>query len=160
MLITYIVLFLLSAVPFIEAIVVVPVAIVGGLPAIPVMIVGFLGNLLTIFLLILFIDKFKRWRQKKKSEETESKRQKRAKSLWDKYGLPGLVFIGPFFVGTHLSAFLALTFGGSRKRTFTLMTVSLFGWTVLLGLAAHYGFDYFLADENNLGFITKLINRN
>ncbi|MGM8211546.1 small multi-drug export protein [Virgibacillus sp. W0430] len=157
MLITYLIIFLVAAIPFFELITIVPVAIVGGLPAIPVMIVAFSGNFLTILLLIVFLDKIRSWMKKRRKKKTESKRGQRAQSLWNKYGLPGLAFIGPFFVGSHLSAFLALTFGGTRKKTFVLMTASLLAWTIVLGSAAHFGFGYFIADEENLGFITRLL---
>lgn len=157
---TYIIIFLLAAIPFFEIMVIVPVAIIGGIPAIPVMVVAFLGNLLTIILLIVFLDKIREWRRKKKGEEqTESKRFKRARDLWDKYGLPGLVFIGPFFVGSHLSALLAITFGGQKAKTLYLMTASLLSWTIILGVASYYGFDFFIADEENLGFITRILNK-
>lgn len=160
MFLTYIIIFLLTAIPFFEIAVIVPIAIIGGLPAIPVMIVAFLGNFLTIVLLIVYLDKFREWRRRKKGEEdTDSKRHKRAKSLWDKYGLPGLAFIGPFFVGSHLSALLAITFGATKGKTLNLMTLSLLGWTIILGIASVLGFDYFIADEENLGFITRLIHR-
>lgn len=160
MFLTYIIIFLLSAIPFIEALLVVPIAIVGGLPAIPVIVVGFLGNLVTIVLLILFLDKIREWRRKKKSqEETETKRHKRAKVLWDEYGLPGLAFIGPFFVGSHLSALLAITFGAEKTKTLYLMIASLLMWTLVLGVAALLGFDFFIAGEDNAGFITKFLNK-
>jgi|SRR5699024_4332239 len=162
MLTAYLIIFLLAATPFFEIMVIVPIAIIGGLPAVPVMIVSFLGNLLTIALLIVFLDKFREWRRKRKGKDLsaspESKRHQRAKSLWDKYGLPGLAFIGPFFVGSHLSALLAITFGGQKAKTLYLMTASLLAWTVVLGVASLYGFDYFIADEENLGFITRFIH--
>jgi len=159
---TYTIIFLLAAIPFLEIAAIIPIAIIGGLPAIPVIIVAFLGNLLTIVLLIVFIDAIRNWRKKKKEndDEQDSKRQKRAKSLWDKYGLPGLTFIGPFFVGSHLSALLAVTFGGTRIRTLTLMTASLAFWAILIGSASFFGFDSFVADEENLGFITRMIHVN
>lgn len=159
MLISYIIIFLLAAIPFFEVMVIIPVAIVGGLPAIPVMIIAFLGNMLTLSLLIVFVEKIKSWRRKKKGDETETKKHRRAKGIWDKYGLPGLAFVGPFFIGTHLTALLASTFGSGRKRTFYLMTVSLAFWTITLGLAAHYGFDFFIVSEDDSGFIMELINR-
>lgn len=157
---TYTLIFLLAAIPFFEIMVIVPIAIVGGLPSAPVMIVAFLGNLLTIILLVLFIDKIKQWRQSKKDQgKSNSKRQKRAKNIWTKYGLPGLTFIGPFFVGSHLSALLAITFGGEKKRTLYWMTSSLLCWTLVLGISAQYGFDFFFADIQDSGFITKFLNQ-
>lgn len=163
MAITYLIIFLLAAIPFFEIAAIIPIAIIGGVPAIPTMIIAFLGNLLTIILLIIFVDKIKAWQKKRKqrkNEETEvddSKKHKRARSIWGKYGLPGLAFIGPFFVGSHLSALLALSFGGTRNRTLILMTASLVTWSIILGAAAYFGFDYFIADEEDLGFITRLL---
>src|SRR5690625_2114291 len=150
MLWTYIIIFLLAAIPFFEIAAIVPLAIIGGVPAIPVMVVAFLGNLLTIFLLIVFLDKIRDWRKKrKKADDSASKRHKRARSLWDKYGLPGLAFIGPFFVGSHLSALLAIGFGAEKTKTLYLMTASLLSWTIVLCVASLYAFDFFIADEEN-----------
>ncbi len=160
MFITYAIIFLLAAIPFFEIAMIIPVAIIGGMPAIPTMIIAFLGNLLTIVLLIIFLDKIRNWRRnKKKEEQTDSKRHKRAKSLWDKYGLPGLAFIGPFFVGSHLSALLAISFGAQRTKTLYLMTASLLSWTIILGIASALGFYNFIGDSENLGFITRMIQQ-
>lgn len=159
MAVTYAIIFLLAAIPFFEVAAIIPVAIIGGVPAIPTMIVAFLGNLLTIVLLIIFVDKIIAWRKKRKKnkEEDDSKKHKRARNIWGKYGLPGLAFIGPFFVGSHLSALLAISFGGTRDKTLILMTASLLTWSIILGSAAYFGFDYFIADEENMGFITRLL---
>lgn len=160
MIISYIIVFLLAAIPFFEIAAIIPVAILGGMPAVPVMVIALLGNLFTIVLLIIFVDAIREWNRKKRAKrgvEKPAKRQERAKSLWDKYGLPGLAFIGPFFVGSHLSAFLSITFGGTRKKTLVLMTASLITWTIVLGIASQYGFKFMVADEDNLGFITRLL---
>jgi len=161
MVLTYFIVFLLAAIPFFELAAIVPIAIVGGLPSVPVMITAFLGNMLTIVLLIVFVDKIKAWRKKRKGVQEEedqgSKRHKRARGLWNKYGLPGLAFIGPFFVGSHLSAFLGISFGGAKRKMLSLMTASLVMWTLILGIGAQYGFDFFIADDQNLGFITRLL---
>lgn len=153
--------FLLAAIPFFEVSMIVPIAIIGGIPAVPVIIIAFLGNLLTIILLILFIDSIRNWRKKKKSNEelNESKSQQRAKKIWGKYGLLGLAFIGPFFVGSHLTALLAITLGGTRSKTFVLMTASIAFWAILLGSAAYFGFDFLVKDEDDFGFITRLLNQ-
>ncbi|MDX8363437.1 small multi-drug export protein [Cytobacillus sp. IB215316] len=158
---TYFIIFLLAAIPFFEVLMIVPIAIIGGMPAIPVIIIAFLGNLLTIILLIAFVDSVRNWRKKKKGnkEKSESK-NKRAKNIWDKYGLPGLAFIGPFFVGSHLTALLAISFGGTRSKTLALMTFSIATWAILLGSAAYLGFDSLVKDEEGFGFITRLLDLN
>lgn len=158
---TYIIIFLLAAIPFFEVAAIVPIAIIGGVPTIPTITIAFLGNLLTLALLIIFIDKVRSWRKKKQTnEEKQAKKNKRAKAIWDKYGLPGLAFIGPFFVGSHLTALLAVTFGGTRTKTLALMTASIAFWAILLGILAHYGFSFFIQGEGETGFIEKLIQSN
>lgn len=140
---------------------IVPVAIIGGIPAIPVIIIAFSGNLLTIILLIAFVDSFRNWRKNKKSNNEKSEaKNKRAKNIWGKYGLPGLAFIGPFFVGSHLTALLAISFGGTRTKTLALMTASIAFWAILFGSAAYFGFDSLVKDEEGFGFITRLLNLN
>ncbi|WP_077622828.1 small multi-drug export protein [Sediminibacillus massiliensis] len=160
MFLTYLIIFLLAATPFFEIMAIIPIAIVGGLPAVPVMVFAFLGNYLTISLLILFVDKIRKWRTgKKDGGNRESKRSKRAKTIWNKYGLPGLTLIGPFFVGSHLSVLLALTFGGSKRRTFVWISVSLVFWTLVLGIASVYGVDFFIGDLEDSGFLTDLLEK-
>ena len=112
MLWTYMIIFALAAIPFFEIVVIIPIAIVGGLPAIPVMLLSFIGNLLTIVLLINCVDLLRRWFLKNKDPKNlNSKRFSRARSIWDKFGIPGLLFIGPIVVGSHLSALPSIVFG-------------------------------------------------
>src|SRR5690625_480282 len=161
MLWTYTIIFLLAAIPFFEVAMIVPFAIIGVIPAISVIIIAFLLNLLTIILLIVFIDYFRNWRKKKKDNKEKSEaKNKRAKKIWDKYGLPGLAFIGPFFIGTHLTALLAISFGGTRSKTLVLMTAIIEIGAISLGSAAYFGFDFLVKAEDGYGFITKLINLN
>src|SRR5690625_7058466 len=103
---TYTIIFLLAAIPFFEVAMIVPFAIIGGIPAIPVIIIAFLENLLTIILLIVIIYYVRNWRKKKKRKD----KNKRAKKIWDKYGLTGLLLIGPFFIVTDLTVLLAFSF--------------------------------------------------
>src|SRR5690625_1316747 len=153
---TYTIIFLLAAIPFFEVAMIVPFAIIGGIPAIPVIIFAFLGNLLTIILLIVFIDYVRNWRKKKKRKD----KNKRAKKIWDKYGLPGLAFNGPFFIGTHLTTILAISYGVNHSKTLVIMSASIAFWAISLGSAAYFGFDFLVKDEDGYGFITKLLNLN
>ena len=66
----YILVFLLAAVPFFESAVVTPVAILAGLSAIPVFILAIGGNLITVYIVIVFIEKVKRWRKKEDDGKT------------------------------------------------------------------------------------------
>ncbi|RYD02117.1 hypothetical protein N752_27080 [Desulforamulus aquiferis] len=78
----YMLVFLLAAVPFFEAYVVIPLAIITGLSVVPTFIIGLAGNAFTVFLLIIFIHKIKVWRQNRRASEQKepSKRSQRHKN--------------------------------------------------------------------------------
>ncbi|WP_096153946.1 MULTISPECIES: small multi-drug export protein [Bacillus] len=154
----YIVVFVLAAIPFFEGYGVIALAIFAGLPVIPVVILAILGNILTVILLIIFINKLKEWRKKRKGEEEErepSKRALRAQKLWQKYGLPGLAFIGPLIVGSHLAAFMSLSFGGTKKGTSIWMTTSIIVWSIVFAVLTHFGVDFL--GYGDRGFFKQII---
>lgn len=76
---------------------------------------AFLGNLSTVYLLVIFFDKFQQWRSRRKNgQEQKSKRQTRAINIWNKYGLPGLSLLGPLLIGSHIAVFIGLVFGAKN----------------------------------------------
>ena len=136
----YAVIFLLAAVPWIEAVVAIPLGIIRGLSPVLVVAVAFLGNLSTVILVIYLFEKIKEfWNRKKGTQTPPGKRQERAKKIWNKYGLPGLSLLGPILIGIHIAAFIGLTLGATRNWTLLWMTISLALWSVVFGIASHYG---------------------
>ena len=157
----YILVFIFAAAPFFEAFAVIPFAIVAGLSSIPVIILGLAGNILTILLLILFIERIKEWRKSRKGGEEqrpESKRSLRAQKIWMKYGLPGLAFIGPLFVGSHLTAFMSLSFGGTKKATMFWMVASITIWSITFAILIHFGIDFLGFADRGLFKDVMLVN--
>ncbi|UOE95030.1 small multi-drug export protein [Alkalihalobacillus sp. LMS39] len=148
----YVLVFLLAAAPFFEAYGVIPLALIAGLSPIPVIILGLAGNIFTVYLVILFINKIKEWRKKKKGDDEEkapTKRTIRAQKLWNKYGLPGLAMIGPLVVGSHLTAFMSLTFGGTKRKTAYWMTASIVIWSITFAILIHFGIDLLGFENRN-----------
>lgn len=132
---------------------VVPLGILSGLHPVTTAVIGFVGNFLTVLLLIVFVDRFKAWWLKKKEEkhdEKGEKKQLKARKVWERYGLPGLALIGPFIIGSHLAAFMCMSFGTKRKQVTVWMTVSLIMWTALAASLTGAGFHYFAPDSNGL----------
>lgn len=176
MFISYVLVFLLAAIPLFELIAVVPLAIIGGLSPVPVAILGFLGNLLTVMLLIVFVDRVRGWisaRKKKRSRvgeqvgaefensqedtlEQDTKKEKRARVLFNKYGLPGLMIFGPLIVGSHISAFMGMSFGSKRSLVSGWMLASLGLWTIVSAVAASYGVTLFIPNIEENGFLIRL----
>ena len=141
----YILVFLLGAIPWIEVAVVIPLSIVAGMNPFLVGMLAFLGNLSTVYLVIIFFEKFQLWRSRKKGTEAEapkSKRHARAVNIWNKYGLPGLALLGPLLIGSHIAAFIGILFGAKKHTTLFWMTVSLALWTVVITIVSIYGIDF------------------
>lgn len=141
----YLLVFILSAVPFFEAYGVIPLAVLAGVSAVPALIVGWLGNVITVLLLLVFITKVQDWvasrRKKKHTDKEVGKRSQRAQRLWHKYGLPGLALVGPLFVGSHLTAFMGISLGGSRKKTFYWVSASIALWSIVFSILVYAGID-------------------
>lgn len=174
----YIVVFLLAATPMFEIIGVIPLAIIAGLSPIPVALFAFSGNLLTVLLVIFLVDKLKAWMLKRKakkniqlqvegsefsnsssdqvSEEEDTKRSKRAKKIWEKYGLPGLTFLGTLLVGSHIAAFMAMSFGSKRNWVIGWMVVSILLWTVIIAVASSLGLELITDTTGTDGFLIDL----
>lgn len=145
----YVLVFLLSALPFVEGVLLAPIAILAGLSTVPVIILAIVGNLLTVYIVVLFIDQLRRWFRKDRAKDNSGKRAERAQKLWNKFGIGGLSLIGPFIVGSHLTAFLGLIFGGTKRNVTIWMTISITAWCIVLAILAHFGIS-FVNVENSL----------
>ncbi|ASK64003.1 DNA-binding protein [Virgibacillus phasianinus] len=141
----YFVLFLFSIIPWVDVSLVVPLGVIWGLHPIAVGMAAFVGNLILILLLGFFFKQFTGWRTErrlKKGKTEPTKRETRSKRIWDKYGVPGLAVLAPILVGTDIAAVLALTFGSSKVRVISWMTVSLAVWTIVFAIGSVYGFSF------------------
>lgn len=158
--IAYLIVFLLGATPFLEVVGVIPIGVAAGLPVISVTILAFLGNILTLWLLILMMDRVKAWlqrRKEKKGKDVSEKRGKRAAAVWKKYGLPGLALLSPLLIGSHLGVILAMSFGGTRKQITVWITLSIVFWSIAMGIASHYGIDFIFNQTGREGFLNDLL---
>ncbi len=160
---SYAVVFILAATPFFEVVAVIAIAIAAGLPALPVTIIAFVGNMATIFLVIAMMDKIKAWmanRRERKGKAPSKKKTERAERIWNRFGLPGLALISPILIGSHLGAILAMGFGGTKKLVLLWMTISIVLWTLITGIAAYFGFDFFYGQTDRQGFLIEFLKNN
>nr|WP_289037112.1 small multi-drug export protein [uncultured Allobacillus sp.] len=143
----YLLVFLLAAVPWFEIGLIIPVSILAGMNAFWVAILAFSGNLLTVYLLIIFFDRLKGWFLKKKkkeqSDQEDAGRYARANRMWEKYGVSGLLLAGPLLTGSHIAAGAAILFGAAKSRALYWSTISLGLWTVVFTVASIYGIGWF-----------------
>ena len=136
----YLLVFVFAAIPVVEILVVVPIAIGLGLDPVATGLFAFAGNVGSVYVLILFYDRLAAWWNSRSDEESEpSDRYARARRLWDRYGLPGVSVGGPVLTGVHIAAIVALL-AGSRSRTVAAwMTIGIGAWTIVLVAASAFG---------------------
>lgn len=150
--IVYFTIFIVSAIPFFDAMYVIPIAIFGGAHLIWSFIFGLSGNIITLLITVLFSDKVRQWLVKDK----ESKRSKRAHSLIKKLGTLGYTMVAPLVVGTHITAAIGISLGIDKTRIMAYTTVSLILWSVALSALIYFGID--LLGLEHRQFLQQLVN--
>lgn len=159
--------FLGGATPWLEAVVVVPVAILAGLEPVTVTVLAVLGNLATVALAVLWGDRLNRWWTRRRrarvaasgrqpthpdpeagslsdgKEAVGARRRGRAARLWRRYGLPGLAVLAPIVTGTQAAALVAVTTGAPRGATLWWIGAGTVAWAVTAAVATVAGVDLF-----------------
>lgn len=142
----YIVLFLISLIPFLDVFSVIPVSIALGMSPIAVAIISFLGNFIMVMGYARFFIQITEWltkrRAKKKRKIDLTKIETRVKHIWVKHGLPVFALGVPFILATDITTLLALRFGSSKIKVVAWMGVSLVVWSVVMAAVSLYILRY------------------
>jgi hypothetical protein len=136
--------FLGGALPWLEAVVVVPLGIIGGLPPVAVVIAGASGNLLTVAVAAFAGERVRRWwrtrlRRSVDAAASATGRGSRVERLFERWGLPGLALLGPLGIGTQLSALVAVGFGQAPRRVVAWIGGGTIAWCVVAAVLAVTG---------------------
>lgn len=142
----YIVLFLISLIPFLDVFSVIPVSIALGMSPLAVAIISFLGNFIMVMSYVRFFIQITEWltkrRAKKKRKIDLTKIETKVKHTWEKHGLPVFALGVPFILATDITTLLALRFGSAKIRVIAWMGVSLVIWTVVIAAVSVYILRY------------------
>lgn len=107
--------FVAGAAPWVEAIVVIPVGILFGLPVVWTVVFALLGNVATILLFAFGSDRVlafvARLRERNGKASGENSRTARAKQVFVRYGDIGMAAMGPLIIGTQFAAAIAVSLG-------------------------------------------------
>jgi hypothetical protein len=123
--------FLAGAIPWLEAIAVVPVGILLGLDPLLVVIYGVVGNAITIFLFAYLSSQIREYLVKRRiatGKSGESKKFAKAQAAFDKYGIYGVAALGPAVIGTQFAAAIAVAAGVKPLKASVLITLSTLIW--------------------------------
>ena len=130
--------FIAGAVPWIEAIAVVPAGIVIGLNPIATLIAAVVGNSITIVLFAYFASNIRKRlmnRRVKQGKPAELPKLEKALKAFDKYGVYGLAALAPILIGTQFAAAAAVLAGVKPLRSSILIIASLTLWAVAITFA-------------------------
>lgn len=148
--------FLGGALPWLEAIVVIPVGILSGLPAVPVVLAAVLGNLLTVGLAAFYGERVRNWWVRRRRERREAaegeedaetarrrgRRQARIARVMARWGMAGLAVLGPLGLGTQLSALAAVAAGVSGRVAFLWVGAGTVGWSLVAAVLTVSGASF------------------
>jgi len=136
-----------GAVPWLEAVAVIPAGILLGLPTVAVVVAAIVGNLATVALVAFGGERVRSWmlarrRRRAGGEHGDGAgRASRAERVMSRFGVPGLAILGPRGVGTQLSAAIVVSLGVSGRRAFAWVGAATIGWSVVVALLVAWGID-------------------
>jgi hypothetical protein len=130
--------FIAGAVPWLEAVVVIPVGILLGLPVVWTVVFALVGNAATIVLFAAgserILSAIARRREKQGKPPQEDSRTARAKRIFVRYGDVGMAVVGPILIGTQFAAAIAVSLGVSVWRASVVQSLGALAWGMLAGL--------------------------
>jgi hypothetical protein len=135
-----------GALPWLEAIVVIPIGIAAGLPPAAVVIAGATGNLLTIAVAAFAGERVRDWWRRRRgrghpqsAQPAGGRRSRWILRAFDRWGLAGLAVLGPLGLGTQISVVVAVSYGHSAKKSFTWIAAGTVLWCIAVAILASLG---------------------
>ena len=130
--------FIAGAIPWMEAIAVVPTGIILGLDPIATVIAAVLGNATTILIFAYLGSTIRAKiveRRVAKGKTSESPKFEKALMAFDRYGIYGMAFLGPIIIGTQFAAAASVAAGVRPLRVSILITSSMILWASAIAAA-------------------------
>ena len=139
--------FIAGAIPWFEAIVVVPLGILAGLNPVLTVLFAVAGNTITIFLFAYGAEAIRLWMQRRrqaKNKPGESPRLVKAKKSFDRWGVYGLALLGPLTIGTQFAAMVSVAAGVKPLKASLIVVAATVIWASAFGtLFGVLGFEIF-----------------
>ena len=152
----YIGIFLAGAIPWFEAIGVVPGGIVIGLDPILTVLFAAAGNLITIAAFAYGGAKIRSWvvaRREAKGKQPKSDRWTKAQRAFEKYGVYGMAILGPLVIGTQFAAAASVAAGVRPAKVTLLVSAAMVLWAIVIAFLTAWlvevgGFDTWLGQNS------------
>jgi hypothetical protein len=136
--------FIAGAIPWFEAIAIVPLAIIFGLDPVLVVLFAVTGNAITIFLFAYLSSQIRRFfqgRREASGKTGESRKLMKAQEYFDRYGIYGVAVLGPVLIGTQFAAAISVAAGVKPLKAALLITLSTLIWASVIAVGLVF-FDF------------------
>jgi hypothetical protein len=127
--------FLGGAIPWLEAVAVVPAGIVLGLDPVLTVVFASVGNIITIAVFAYGGGALRQWivaRRVAKGKEAESPKFVKAQQAFDKYGIFGMAALGPILIGTQFAAAASVAAGVKPLKVTVVVSVAMVMWATAI----------------------------
>ena len=133
--------FIATAVPLVDATVMVPLAIAFGLNPALTVILATAGDAIAILVFAFLSSNFRNRmirRREAKGKTGESPRFAKAVRTFDKYGIYAMALAAPAFIGTQIAAMASVAAGVKPARASVLIIFSTLLWSAGIAIAMVY----------------------
>ena len=127
--------FIAGAIPWMEAISVVPAGIIIGLDPVATLISAIVGNSITIVLFAYFASNIRARlinKKVKQGKSAELPKLEKALKAFDKYGVYGLAALGPILIGTQFAAAASVAAGVKPLKVTVLVSAAMVIWAAVI----------------------------
>lgn len=145
--------FIAGAIPWFEAIGVVPGGILVGLDPVLTVIAAASGNLITIAVFAYGGARIRSWviaRREAKGKQPKSDRWAKAQKAFEKYGIYGMAILGPVIIGTQFAAAASVAAGVRPAKVTLLISSAMVLWAIVFAFLTTWlipGFDTWLVQN-------------
>ena len=136
--------FIFGAIPWFEAIGVVPGGILVGLNPTLTVIAAAAGNLITIAVFAYGGAKIRSWvvaRREAKGKHPKSDRWSKAQMAFEKYGIYGMAILGPLIIGTQFAAAASVAAGVRPARVTLVISIAMVLWAIAFAVLTTWAVD-------------------
>lgn len=130
--------FIATAIPLVDAVVMVPLGIAFGLNPTLTVILASAGDAVAILLFAFLSSNLRNRiikRREAKGKSGESPRVEKAIRNFDKYGIYAMAFAAPALIGTQIAAMASVAAGVKPARASTLIILSTLLWSAGIAVA-------------------------
>ena len=136
--------FIFGAIPWFEAIGVVPGGILVGLNPTLTVIAAAAGNLITIAVFAYGGAKIRSWviaRREAKGKQPKSDRWAKAQKAFEKYGIYGMAILGPLIIGTQFAAAASVAAEVRPARVTLGISIAMLLWAIVFAVLTSWAVD-------------------